>query len=728
MTEQNHPAPAAPDPNPFFETWTERFEVPPFGRIAPGHFMPAFERGFAEHDADVAAVTAQAEPPTFANTIERLERSGKLLDRVAAVFFNLAGAHTNDDLLAIEREIGPKLAAHHQRILQNDALFQRIDPLHRAPDAGLTAEQRRVLDRYHTMYTRAGAGLDAATKKRLAEIAQRLAVLGTTFSQNVLADEQSYTLALESEDDLAGLPDFVRAAARAAAAERGMEGKHVITLSRSSVEPFLQFSSRRDLREKAFRAWVARGDQGGKTDNKAVIAEIVALRAERAKLLGFETFAHYRLDDAMAKTPAAVRDLLDRVWAPACASALADRDAMQELIREEGGNFKIEPWDWRYYAEKLRKVRCDIDEATVKPYFQLHHIIDAAFYTAYKLFGLSFERRKDVPTWHPDVMAWEVKGADGRHLGLFFGDYFARPSKRSGAWMSTLRDQEKLPRNQAEWEPVGRPDCAPIQEVGARSDAKPGSTFADRAPPDVRPLVINVMNFNKGGDGQPTLLSFDDARTLFHEFGHALHGLLSDVTYPMVAGTSVLTDWVELPSQLYEHWLEQPEILRRFAIHNRTGRSMPDDLLRRLLDARNFNRGFATVEFVASALFDLDAHLLTDTKDFDVSAFENAALAKMGMPAEIVMRHRPTHFGHVFSGGGYASAYYSYMWSEVLDADAFAAFQETGDIFDPATAKKLYDHVYSAGGRSDPEALYLAFRGRLPTADALLKQRGFAPA
>jgi peptidyl-dipeptidase Dcp len=678
--------------NPFFETWTGAFEGPPFGRIAPEHFMPAFERAFAEHDAEIEAVASQADAPTFGNTIEALERGGKLLDRVSGVFFNLASADTNDALLEIEREIGPLLAAHSNRILQNDRLFQRIDALHRARETlGLTAEQRRVLDRYHTMYRRGGAGLDPAVKDRLAKIAKRSATLGTTFSQNVLADEQAYTLTLESEDDLAGLPDFVRAAARAAAAERDMPGKHVITLSRSSVEPFLQFSSRRDLREKAFRAWIARGEQGA-TDNKAVIAEMVALRAERAKLLGYETFAHYRLDDAMAKTPAAVRDLLDRVWAPARASALADRDAMQELVREEGGNFKIEPWDWRYYAEKLRRVRCDIDEATVKPYFQLHHIIDAAFYTAYKLFGLSFERRKDIAAWHPDVMTWEVKDADGRHLGLFFGDYFARQSKRSGAWMTTLRDQEKL------------------------------------TGPDVRPLVINVMNFNKGSDGAPTLLSFDDARTLFHEFGHGLHGLLSDVTYPMVAGTSVLTDWVELPSQLYEHWLEQPDILRRFAVHARTGRAIPDDLLQRLIAARNFNRGFATVEFVSSALFDLDTHLLTETKDFDVGAFEQASLAKMGMPAEIVMRHRPTHFAHVFSGGGYASAYYSYMWSEVLDADAFAAFEETGDIFDPAMAKKLYDHVYSAGGKSDPEALYTAFRGRLPTADALLKQRGFAPA
>ncbi len=700
MTEQNHPG-GGPSvaPNPLFEAWTGAFEMPPFGRIAPAHFLPAFERAFTEHDTETESVASPASAPSFTNTIEALERGGGLLDRVSSVFFNLVSTDSNDALLAIEREIRPRLAAHYNRILQNERLFQRIDALRQA-HVDLTAEQRRVLERYHTMYRRAGAGLDATTKQRLAKIAERLATLGTTFSQNLLADEQAYTLTLETEADLAGLPDFVRAAARAAAAERDMTGKdmtgkdladkHVITLSRSSVEPFLQFSARRDLREKAFRAWIARGDGGGATDNKAAIAETVALRAERAKLLGYESFAHYRLDDAMAKTPAAVRDLLDRVWAPARASALADRDAMQELVRAEGGNFAIAPWDWRYYAEKLRKVRCDIDEATVKPYFQLHHIIDAAFYTAYKLFGLGFERRKDIAAWHPDVMTWEVKDAAGRHLGLFFGDYFARPSKRSGAWMTTLRDQEKLTR-------------------------------------DVRPLVINVMNFNKGGDGAPTLLSFDDARTLFHEFGHALHGLLSDVTYPMVAGTSVLTDWVELPSQLYEHWLEQPDILRRFAIHARSGRSIPDDLLRRLLAARNFNRGFATVEFVASALFDLDAHMLQNADGFEVGAFEAAALARMAMPAEIAMRHRPTQFAHVFSGGGYASAYYSYMWSEVLDADAFAAFEETGDIFDPATAKKLYDHVYSAGGKSDPETLYTAFRGRMPTVDALLKQRGFAP-
>ena len=635
------------------------------------------------------------------------------------MFHVLAGAHTNDAILAIERELAPLEAKHWNRILMDAALFRRIDSLFRRRDQlGLSAEQARVLERYHTMFTRAGAALDPPAKARLADINERLATLGTSFSQNVLADEQGYALVLDGEDDLAGLPDFVRAAARMAAEERGLDGKHVITISRSSVEPFLQFSARRDLREKIFRAWIARGDGGGATDNKAIIAEMVALRAERARLLGYPTFAHYRLDDAMAKTPEAVRALLDRVWPPARRSAMADRDAMQALVQAEGGNFTLAPWDWRYYAEKLRKIRCDIDEATIKPYFQLDRIIEAAFHTANRLFGLTFERRDGIPVWHDEVRVWEVRDAAlaseasgqrgnskevrapdtrpepgssaraaGRHRGLFFGDYFGRTSKHSGAWMTTLRDQEKLRG-------------------------------------DIRPLVVNVMNFSKAGEGEPTLLSFDDARTLFHEFGHALHGLLSDVTYPMIAGTSVLTDWVELPSQLYEHWLERPEILGRFAVHCGTGEPIPQDLLRRLIAARTFNQGCATVEYVASALVDLDIHTQPTADGFDIDAFEQAALARIGMPAEIVMRHRPAHFQHIFSGGGYAAAYYSYMWSEVLDADAFAAFEEASDIFDADTAKRLHDHVYSAGGTRDPAELYTAFRGRLPTADGLLKKRG----
>ncbi len=690
---QSTPAPSAePADNPLLQPWTGAFGVPPFGSIKPEDFRPAFDRAFAAHATEVAAIAADPAEPNFTNTIEALERSGETLGRVEAVFYLLAGANTNDAIQAIERDIAPLSARHWDSIYLDGALFRRIDALHDRRDRlGLSAEQRRVLERYYIRFKRAGAALDDAAKARLAAINERLATLGTAFSQNVLADEQNYTLELETEADLAGLPDFLRAALRADAEERGLTGKYVVTLGRSSVEPFLQFSARRDLREKAFKAWVARGDGGGTTDNKANIAEMVALRIERSRLLGYETFAHFRLDDAMAKTPQAVRTLLHRVWEPARARALADRDAMQAMIQAEGHNFALAPWDWRYYAEKLRKARFDVDEAAIKPYFQLDRIIEAAFHTANRLFGLTFKPLTGIPTWHDDVKVWEVRAADGRHMGLFFGDYFARPSKHSGAWMTTIRDQEKLKD-------------------------------------DIRPLVVNVMNFNKAAAGEPTLLSFDDARTLFHEFGHGLHGLLSDVIYPSIAGTSVLTDWVELPSQLYEHWLQRPEILRQFAVHYRTGEPMPEELLRKLLVARTFNQGFTTVEYVASALVDLDIHLQPTADGFDIGAFEKASLARIGMPDEIVMRHRPTHFAHIFSGGGYASAYYSYMWSEVMDADAFAAFEETGDIFDPATAKKLHDNVYSSGGSRDPAELYTAFRGRLPTPDALLKRRGLVDA
>jgi peptidyl-dipeptidase Dcp len=677
--------------NPLLRTWDTPFGIPPFADIRPEHFLPAFGQAMVEHATEVEAIAAQAAPADFDNTVVALENSGRLLSRVSSVFHALAGAHTNDALQAVERDIAPKLAAHYSRIFLDRRLYERVDGVLRLASGGLTAEQKRVLDRYHTAFRRAGAHLDESAKQRLAAISERLASLGTAFSQNVLADEQDYTLVLEGEADLAGLPGFLRAAAREAAEERGLPGKHVITLSRSSVEPFLQFSANRGLREKVFRAWVARGESRAKTDNKAIITETLALRTERARLLGYPTFADYRLDDTMAKTPANVRALLDKVWPLARARALADRDAMQALIVEEGGNFTLAPWDWRYYAEKLRKRRHDIDEAAVKPYLQLDNMIAAAFDTAHRLFGLAFTPLQDVPIWHADVRVWDVRDADGRHMGLFFGDYFARPSKHSGAWMTTLRDQEKL--------------------AG-----------------DTRPLVLNVMNFSKAAEGEPNLLSFDDARTLFHEFGHALHALLSDVTYPMISGTSVLTDFVELPSQLYEHWFESRETLQRFALHATSGEAMPGDLLDKVLKARTFNQGFATVEYVSSALVDLDFHSLPSTAELDVSTFEKEALARIRMPAEIVMRHRPTHFQHIFSGDGYASAYYSYMWSEVLDADAFAAFEEKGDIFDPETAAKLRAHVYSAGGSRDPAEAYVAFRGRLPTPDALLVKRGLVDA
>jgi peptidyl-dipeptidase Dcp len=678
---------SSPSDNPLLAPWTTPDGIPPFAQIKPEHFGPAYARAFAEHDAEIAAIAGRTDPPDFENIIAALELSGRALERVEHVFHLLVGAHSNDALLAIEREISPQVAGHWNRIRTNAALFRRIDALMRQADTpGLDAEQKRVLERYHTSFRRAGAALDAAAKKRLAEIIERLATFGTAFSQNVLADEQAFALPLHGEGELAGLPEFMREAMKSEARQRGLEG-HIVTLSRSSVEPFLQFAGRRDLREKVFRAYIARGDNNGATDNKAIIAEMVALRAERERLLGYADFAHYRLDDAMAKTPAAVRSLLDTVWVRARKKVLADRDAMQALVQEEGGNFALAPWDWRYYAGKLRKRRCDVDEAAVKPYLDLEAMIEAAFYTAQRLFGLSFRPRPDVPVWHPDVRVWEVRGSDGGAIGLFFGDYFARPSKQSGAWMTSLREQEKL--------------------AG-----------------DIRPLIVNVCNFPKAPDGNPTLLGFDEARTLFHEFGHGLHGLLSEVTYPKISGTNVATDFVELPSQLYEHWLEQPDVLRRFARHYQTGTAMPEDLLQRLLAARNFNVGFATIEYLACAYVDLGFHSVSAPGTIDPTAFEDDALKRLGMPDEIVMRHRPPHFGHVFSGGGYAAAYYSYMWSEVLDADAFEAFEETGDIFDPATARRLRETIYAAGGARDPADAYRAFRGRLPNPEALLRKRG----
>ncbi|HEX8665374.1 MAG TPA: M3 family metallopeptidase [Beijerinckiaceae bacterium] len=688
MTDAITTAPADTAENPFDAPWNTPFELPPFDRVQPEHFRPAFDRALKAHMAEIEAIAADPSEPTFGNTVEAMERSGRDLRRVSAVFFNLAGSHTNDALQAIEREIAPRLSRHRSRIYMDEALYRRVAALYERRDAlGLDPEEARVLDRAHTHFVRAGAQLDAEAKKRLAAILERLAILGTQFSQNILADEKAWTLVLEGEADLAGLPDFVREAAAEEAESRGLSGKHVITLSRSSIEPFLSFSARRDLREKAFSAWISRGDNGGETDNKAIIAEIVALRAERARLMGYATFADYKLADTMAKTPEAALRLLHDVWTPAVARATRERDALQALVREEGGNFELAAWDWRFYAEKLRRQEHDLDEAEIKPYLQLDRVIGAAFDTAHRLFGLEFSEITEAPHYHPDVRVWEVT-REGRHIGLFLGDYYARPSKRSGAWMSSFRTQEKLSG-------------------------------------DIRPIVVNVMNFAKG---RPSLLSFDDARTLFHEFGHALHGLLSDVTYPMLAGTSVPTDFVELPSQLYEHWLEEPQVLRRFALHHRTGEPMPEALLDRILAARTFDQGFATVEYTASALVDMDLHRLASAEDLDVAQFERDALSRIGMPKEIVMRHRTPHFSHIFSGDGYSAGYYSYLWSEVLDADAFEAFREAGDVFDRDTARKLHDFIYAAGNRRPPDEAYAAFRGRLPSIEALLRKRGLAEA
>ena len=665
--------------NALLSDWDTEFRLPPFRQIEDADFAPAFEAaldaGRAAHDA----IADDPEPPSFANTIEAMEQADALLDRVAGVFFNLAGSDSNPAREALQRELSPKLSAYSSEIVNNRALFARIEALWAARDTlDLTPEQARVLMLYHRMFLRAGAGLEGAEAARLTEVKSRLASLGTQFAQNLLADERDWAMPL---DDLSGLPEFVIASARAAAEERGHEG-HVITLNRSLIVPFLQFSNRRDLREKAYSAWVSRGAMGGDTDNRALVAEILALRAERAQLLGHETFADYKLETEMARNPAAVRDLLMQVWAPARAKAAADAEEMHAMLEADGLTGPLEPWDWRYYAEKRRQALHEIDETALKPYLSLEAMIEAAFDCANRLFGLEF-RPLDVDLYHPDARAWEVT-RDGQHMAVFIGDYFARASKRSGAWCSALRSQRKL--------------------GGAQ-----------------RAVVLNTCNFAKGA---PALLSYDDARTLFHEFGHALHHILSDVTYAMISGTSVARDFVELPSQLYEHWLELPEVLARHARHIDTGEAMPDVLLERLLAAQNFDQGFATVEYLASALVDLEFHAGPPPQDPMQRQAE--ILDELGLPRAIRMRHATPHFAHVFAGDGYSSGYYSYMWSEVMDADAFEGFRETGDPFDPALAQKLERCILSAGGRDEPEALYTEFRGQMPDVGPLLRGRGLA--
>ena len=667
----------APSPHPF--------ELPPFDRLKSEHFRPAFETALAQHRAEIEQIANHPAAPDFDNVIAALERSGRLLTEVGSVFWNLTATDTDPELQEIEREMAGVLSRHASDISMNAELFRRVEALHeRREEADLTPEQRRVLELTRKNLIRAGAQLNDDDKARLKEILERLANLSTRFSQNVLADESSWLLLLE-EGDLDGLSAGFRAAAARVAAERGAPGKYAVTLARSSAETFMQTSERRDLREIVFNAWASRGESA----NKDLIREILDLREQRARLLGFETFADFKLDDTMAKTPAAVRDLLDRVWAPALERAAEERARIQALVDAEGANFVVAAHDWRYYAERLRKSLYDLDQASLRPYFELERMIAAAFNVAQQLFGLSFIEQEGLSLYHPDVRAFEVRDRNGKHVALFLADYFARPSKRSGAWMSDFRSQHKLDG-------------------------------------DIRPIIVNVMNFIKGAEGEPTLLGLDDARTLFHEFGHALHGMLSDVTYPTVAGTNVARDFVELPSQLFEHWLLEPAVLKQFALHAETGEPMPDDLLQRITASRHFNQGFGTVEFCASAYVDLDIHERGLSPDFDASAFEQESLARISMPQEITMRHRLPHFSHIFSGDGYSAGYYSYLWAEVLDADAFEAFKEAGDPFAPDVADRLRRFIYAAGGQQDAAQAYVAFRGRMPTVEPLLRQRGFS--
>ncbi len=673
------------DSNILLSPWTTPFAAPPFDRIRPEQFEAAFAAAMAEHLAEVAAIGGDPAEPDFANTIEATERSGRALSRVGAVFSNLVVSLGGAALEAIDRTLSPLLAQHGMKVSLDPALFRRVDALHARREAlGLLPDQLRLLERVHRGFVRSGAALEPEARQRMSDISERLAVLHTRFGQNVLHDEKAWHLAI-AETDLDGLPEFVRAGAAQAAADRGLSG-YAITLSRSLIEPFLCFSDRRDLRQAAYQAWIARGTQDGPHDNRPLIPEILALRREKARLLGYPDFAAFRLADTMAGTPEAADGLLQQVWAPARVKALAERDRLLAVARAEGFEGPLAAWDWRYYAEKVRRADYALDEAEIKPFFVLGAVQQAAFDTASRLFGLSFVPRPDVPVYHPDVRAYEVRDADGL-VGLFLADHFARGDKRSGAWMSSYRDQENL-------------------------DAV------------VSPIIVNNNNFARS---EPTLLSFDDARTLFHEFGHGLHGLLSRVRYPTQSGTSVKRDFVEFPSQVYEHWMALPETLRAYCRHHETGAPIPDALIERLLAARTFNQGFATVEFTASALIDMALHRHPDPGSLDIEAFEQEFLAGIGMPAEIGIRHRPPHFQHLFAGGGYAAGYYSYMWSEVLDADGFEAFKEAGDPFDPATAARLR-RVLAAGDTEDPMRLYVAFRGRPPSMEALLAGRDLAAA
>ena len=668
--------------------WTGPLGLPDFTRIGDGDFGPVLGAALVAHEKEIAAIADNAQVPTIDNTLAALELSGDALERASSIFWCRAGAHTNEAIQALEREVAPKMARHFSAISMNGKLFSRIDELYRRREAlGLDAETLRVLEKTWKGFVRSGAKLDAAGKARLAAINEELSSLGTRFGQNVLADEAEWVLLLDAAD-LAGLPDFLKSAMAQAAETRGQKGRYAVTLSRSIYEPFTTFCERRDLREAAFRAFTMRGQNGGAHDNGAVVRDMLKLRAEKARLLGYASYAALKLDDTMAKTPEAVHGLLDPVWTRAREKAAADQAELERLAARAGSNETFAAWDWRFYQEKLRAEKFAFDEAELKPYLQLDRVIDACFDVATRLFGITLEEKNGIAAWHPDVRVFTVKNADGSERGLFLADYFARPSKRSGAWMSALRSGYKL---------------------GGGS----------------RPVIYNVMNFAKPPAGQPALLSMDEARTLFHEFGHALHGMLTEATWPSVSGTSVSRDFVELPSQLYEHWLTVPQVLEKHALHHRTGEPMPKALLAKTLAARNFDAGFATVEFTASALVDMAYHARPDAPE-DPLRFETETLEALHMPPAIAMRHRTPHFGHVFSGDGYSAGYYSYMWSEVLDADAFGAFEEAGDPFDAALARRLKDNIYAAGGTRDPEELYKAFRGKMPSPEAMMAKRGLA--
>ncbi len=685
--------------NPLLLDWQAPYGLPPFASLEPAHFEPALREAMRRHRDELAAIGAQRDPPSFDNTVAAFDRSGQLLDRVAAVFYNLTSSATSPELQAVQRAMAGPMAAHSSAVYMDAALFARIDAVHaERASLGLSAEAQRLVERIHLDFVRSGARLAPPAQARYAQVMESLAALTTRFAQNVLHDESSWSLALPDDAALAGLPDFVRASAGQAAAERGLPG-HVVTLSRSLVVPFLMFSERRDLREQAWRAWTGRGEHPGEHDNRDVARDILRLRNEQARLHGHACYADHALSDTMAGTRSAVQGLLGEVWPRALAAVDREQQALLGLMQAEGVQAALEPWDWRYYAEKVRRERFAIDDAEAKPYFRLDNMVQAAFDCASRLFGLRFTLREDLPVYHPDVQAYEVRNAAGEVTGIFLQDNFARPGKRSGAWMSSLRWQSR--------------------------NAGPGDAARSL------PVILNNNNFARGagGEGQPTLLSMDDARTLFHEFGHGLHGLLSDVTYRRLSGTQVLRDFVELPSQIFEHWIAEPEVLQRHARHWQTGEPIPAELVARLQRAQRFNQGYETVRYTASAMVDMAVHSLTDAEPpADLCAFETELLRQAGLPPAVGLNHRLVHFQHLFASSGYAAGYYVYLWAEVLDADGFDAFTEAGSAFDSEVAARLLRHVYASGNSVAPGAAYAAFRGRAPTVQPLLKKRGLLEA
>jgi peptidyl-dipeptidase Dcp len=682
-------APEANVQNPLLAPWSGPYGgVPPFERVKVEQFKPALETAMTEALAEIDKIANDPAPPTFENTIVGLERSGRALDRVSNIFGIYSSTMSTPDFQKVEEEMAPKLAAFSDQITQNEKLFKRIAAVYDAREKGtLTAEQKRLVWLDYTNFVRAGAKLDATAKKRMSEINQRLASLYTKFSQNLLADETDYVLFLDKESDLSGLPESLRSAAASAAEQRGQKGKWAITNTRSSMEPFLTYSDRRDLREKVWKTYYSRGDHGDAHDNNAIITEILKLRAERAKLLGFQTHAHWRLENTMARTPERAMQLMEAVWKPAVARVREEVTDMQAIADKEGAKIKIEPWDYRYYAEKVRKAKYDLDQNEVKPYLQLEKLREGMFWVAGQLFGFQFTPVTDVPVYQPDMRVYKVTDPAGKQVGLWYFDPYARPGKQSGAWMNAYRNQERFEK-------------------------------------DITTIVSNNTNFVKGKPGEPILISWDDATALFHEFGHALHGLSSNVTYPSLSGTAVARDYVEFPSQLLEHWLSTPEVLNKFALHYQTGQPMPAALLQKIEKASRFNQGFATVEYLASALVDMKLHLAGD-QTIDPDKFEKDTLAELGMPSEIVMRHRTPQFGHVFSGDGYSAGYYSYIWSDTLSADAWEAFTAAGGPYDKAVAKRLRDDIFSIGNTVDPAEAYKKFRGREPGIAALMRKRGF---